>query len=351
MFKYTMKRGLLQLILSFVSFTVLVVFLQSCDKDDNGGTPPVVTPSKPFAETGSASWIRETSVTLSGKVVPGNTDTQVSFEYGTTTSYGYVITADPPTVSGKEMQDVTTEISGLIPGTVYYYRLKAQNSVGDTTGLSSTFTTFHPVGYNTSLTYGSLTDIEGNSYKTIQIGGQTWMADNLRTTTLSDGTTMDIVTDATGWSNLTTPGVAWYSNNSDVYGALYNWNAVNTDKLCPDGWHVPSDNEWNTLIEYLGGEAVAGVKLKEAGISHWLSPNPVTANESGFTALPGGFRNSNGGYGNVNRYGYWWSSTERSSADAWTRSVYYGYSNADRSSSSKKSGLAVRCIKDVPDAP
>ncbi|MFO7575738.1 MAG: fibrobacter succinogenes major paralogous domain-containing protein [Bacteroidales bacterium] len=343
-----MKRGLLQILISLVSFVILVVFLQSCKKDNNGDTPPIKEPSKPSVETGLATWVRETSVTLSGKVSPGNTETQVSFEYGTTTDYGYVITADPATVSGTERQDVTTEILGLTAGTVYHYRIKAQNSVGDTTGLNASFTTFHPTSFNSALTYGTVTDIDGNNYKTIEIGTQVWMAENLKTETFSDGTAIDLVTDATGWSNLTTPGFAWYGNNSDVYGALYNWHTVNTGKLCPNGWHVPGDGEWSILIEFLGGEAIAGNKLKEAGIAHWLSPNPVTANESGFTALPGGFRNSNGTYSNVRRYGYWWSSTERSASDAWARSVYYGYSNADRSSGSIKSGFSVRCIKDSP---
>jgi uncharacterized protein (TIGR02145 family) len=343
-----MKRGLLQIVISLVSFLILVVVLQSCKKDNNGDTPPNNEPSKPYAETGLATWVRASSVTLSGKVSPGNTQTQVSFEYGTTTDYGYVITANPATVSGIERQDVTTEISGLTPGTVYNYRIKAQNSVGDTTGLNGSFTTFHPVSFNSALTYGAVTDIEGNIYKTIEIGSQTWMAENLKTGTLSDGTSIALVTDAKDWSNLTTPAHAWYGNNSDVYGAVYNWHTVNTEKLCPDGWHVPSDNEWSILIEYLGGEAIAGSKLKEEGIAHWLSPNMEADNGSGFTALPGGVRYSNGTYGNVNRYGYWWSSTERSASDSWARSVYFGYNNADRSSSSIKSGFSVRCIKNTP---
>jgi len=343
-----MKRGLLQLIISFVSFLILTVILQSCKKDDNGGTPGPVKPTKPAAETGLATWVRATTVTLSGKVIPGNTETQVSFEYGTTTDYGYVITANPTTVSGTESQTVTTEIIGLAPGTTYNYRVKAQNLVGDTTGLNASFTTFHPIGFNSALTYGTVTDIEGNTYKTIQIGGQTWMAENLRTKTLKDGTAIALVTDVTGWSNLTTPAYSWYGNNSDVYGALYNWHTVNTGKLCPDGWHVPDDNEWNILIEYLGGEGVAGSKLKEAGSSHWQSPNTGASNESGLTALPGGVRNLNGTFSNVRRYGYWWSSTERTATDAWARSLYFGYNNADRVSSSIRSGFSVLCVKDTP---
>lgn len=343
-----MKRGLLQLIISLVSFLIMILVFQSCKKD-NKEDPAPVEPKKPMAETGSATWIRGTSVTLGGRVIPGNTDTQVSFEYGTSTSYGYVITANPPVVSGTEIQNVTTEIFGLIPGTIYHYRVKAQNSVGDTTGNNATFTTFHPISFNSALTYGTVTDNDGNTYKTIRIGGQTWMAENLRTTKLKDGTAIALMTDAVGWTNLTTPGYTWYGGNSDVYGALYNWHTVKTGKLCPDEWHVPSDSDWTILIDHLGGEDLAGTKLKEAGITHWLSPNPVTANESGFTALPGGFRNLNGTYSNVRRYGYWWSSTERSASDSWARSLYFGYNNSDRVSSSIKSGFSVRCVKNTPD--
>jgi uncharacterized protein (TIGR02145 family) len=127
---------------------------------------------------------------------------------------------------------------------------------------------------------------------------------------------------------------------------LYNWHAVNTGKLCPAGWHVATDDEWTTITNAFGGITVAAGKLKEAGTLHWLSQNTGATNSSGFTALPGGYRYYNGVYNAVRRYGYWWTATESSSANAYGRDMYYGYINIDRISSDKRSGASVRCVKD-----
>jgi uncharacterized protein (TIGR02145 family) len=141
-------------------------------------------------------------------------------------------------------------------------------------------------------------DIDGNVYKTITIGTQVWMAENLRTTKLDDGKIVPLVTDDKIWAGLNTPAYCWYTNNApenkNKYGALYNWYTVSTNKLCPRGWHVPTDAEWKTLITNLGGESVAGGKLKEKGTSHWQSPNAGATNETGFTALPSGERKQSG---------------------------------------------------------
>jgi len=145
---------------------------------------------------------------------------------------------------------------------------------------------------NDNLVFGIMTDVDGNNYKTIKIGNQEWMAENLKTTKYKDGTSIPLFTAATPMANFTSPGYCWYNSDSatyrNSYGALYNWYAVNTGKLAPTGWHVPTEAEWNTLIAYLGGESVAGGKLKEAGTSHWSSPNTGATNEVGFSALPGG---------------------------------------------------------------
>jgi len=143
---------------------------------------------------------------------------------------------------------------------------------------------------------GAITDIDGNVYHAVTIGTQTWMVENLKVTKLNDGTSIPNVTALTAWNNLTTPGYCWYNNdiaNKKLYGALYNWYNVSTGKLCPTGWHVPSVTEWTTLINYLGGESVAGGKLKETGTTHWVTPNTGATNTSGFTALPAGIRYSN----------------------------------------------------------
>jgi uncharacterized protein (TIGR02145 family) len=196
----------------------------------------------------------------------------------------------------------------------------------------------------------TVTDIDGNIYTTVTIGTQVWTVENLAVTKYNDGTAIPLVTDESEWSKLTTAGYCWYNNEESTYkkpyGALYNWHAVNSGKLCPKGWHVPSDAEWSTLSEYLKGDSIAGSKLKEADTTHWKNPNTGTTNESGFTALPGGGHYFNGKYGWLGRYGTYWTSTEGSSSSAWTRYVRYNSKALFRESYDKKTGYSVRCIKD-----
>jgi|WetSurMetagenome_2_1015567.scaffolds.fasta_scaffold63125_4 uncharacterized protein (TIGR02145 family) len=206
--------------------------------------------------------------------------------------------------------------------------------------------------FNTGVTYGTLTDQDGNVYKTVTIGTQTWMAENLRTTMYNDGTSITNVTGVTEWGNLTTGAYCNYNNttNTDTiatYGRLYNWYAVNTGKLCPTGWHVPTDAEWTTLTNYLGGEDAAGGKLKETGTKHWLSPNTGATNETGFTALPGGDRGDDGAFYDIGHYGIWWSATENNTSDAWLRYMHYYSSNVTRNYYSRKLGFSVRCVRDL----
>ena len=195
-----------------------------------------------------------------------------------------------------------------------------------------------------------VTDIEGNFYQTIRIGTQVWMTENLKTTKYKDATDIPLVTDNTAWLNLTTGAYCWYDNDEatygDTYGALYNWHTVNTGNLCPTGWHVPTDAEWTTLTDYLGGESVAGGKLKEIGTTHWNSPNTGATNESGFTALPGSSRRSSGTFDYVGSNGRWWSSTEYFNYSAWHRRMLYDDSGVGRDDYNKKSGLSVRCVRD-----
>ena len=169
--------------------------------------------------------------------------------------------------------------------------------------------------FNSSVTYGTLTDQDGNVYKTITIGTQTWMAENLRTTKYNDGTAIPKVTGASSWVNLTTGAYCNVNNteNTDsvaTYGRLYNLYAVNTGKLAPSGWHVPADAEWIILRSYLGGLGVAGRKMKEIDTTHWIAPNYGATNESGFTALPSGLRSySDGTFSYVGSIAFYWSST------------------------------------------
>lgn len=200
----------------------------------------------------------------------------------------------------------------------------------------------------------TVNDIDGNVYKTVTIGNQIWMAENLKTTKYNDGKAIPLVTDNAAWTNrdsiaLTTPAYYWYDNDSTTkktYGALYNGYAVKTGKLCPTGWHVPDDAEWSELTTYLGGEDVAGGKLKETGTDHWQGPNKGATNESGFTALPGGYRTMNGKFYYINGGSGWWSSTKYNSTYAWSRGMHSDTDHVSRGANELPNSLYVRCLKD-----
>jgi len=199
------------------------------------------------------------------------------------------------------------------------------------------------------VTYGSVSDAEGNVYKTTTIGSQTWMTENLRSIKLTDGTVIPLVTDNNTWSNLTTPARSYYSNDSvngkSRYGGLYNWYTVQTNKLCPTGWHVPSDAEFITLATSLGVDSLAGGKLKESNSVNWFIPNTYATNSTGFTALPCGYRFYNGSYQNLGYSGNWWSSTEYSAISARYFYLVYNKGNTGRNFIDKQYGLSVRCIR------
>lgn len=205
---------------------------------------------------------------------------------------------------------------------------------------------------------------DGVTYNTVQIGTQCWMKENLRTTKYNDNSSIPNVTNNSTWTSTTSGAYCCYSNNTSnctTYGALYNWYAVNTGKLCPSGWHVPSDAEWKTLEMYLGmtqAQADAtgwrgtnqGSKLA-GNASLWTNgalEQDISFNTSGFSALPGGYRNYTGGsFYYLSNYGYWWSSTGYGSSDAWTRGLYYNYTSVSSGNDyGKEYGFSVRCLRD-----
>lgn len=198
---------------------------------------------------------------------------------------------------------------------------------------------------------GTFTDArDGQVYNWVRIGEQIWMAENLKATKFSNGTAIPLVPINASWIKLTSPGYCWYTNDEatykDTYGALYNWYAVNFPKLAPTGWHVPDDAEWTELTDYLGGTGDAGGKLKETGTSHWTGPNTGATNESGFAALPGGWRVTDGSFNRLEYYAYWWSATGSSSYSAFSRFVIYDDDDVEGEETGKIMGLSVRCIKD-----
>ncbi|MCH7733493.1 MAG: PKD domain-containing protein [Candidatus Marinimicrobia bacterium] len=208
---------------------------------------------------------------------------------------------------------------------------------------------------------GTITDIDGNVYNTIQIGNQEWMSENLKVTHYRNGDAIPNVTGNTEWSNLSTGAYCSYDNNDsniDTYGLLYNWYAVaDSRKIAPAGWHIPTDAEWKELEMYLGmSQSEAddtgdrgtdeGGKLKEVGTTHWQSPNTGATNESGFSALPGGHRYYYGPFGRVGYNALFWSTTESNSSSAWTHRLYYSGSAVGRYGYHKLSGFSVRCVRD-----
>ena len=217
----------------------------------------------------------------------------------------------------------------------------------------------------------TISDIDGNSYNTVLIGAQCWTKENLRVRRYNNGTS--ILFDATGgsggssttWQILTIGAHTIYANDSTTtpsnrtkYGYLYNWyaakgiyttgNIASTDTLniCPSGWHVPTDADWTTLTTELGGESVAGGKMKSVGTSFWNSPNTEATNSSGFSVLPGGYRNSDGSFSFIRVFAFFWSATEDANGNAWNRGLYYNDGYVDRNGDYKSVGASVRCLRD-----
>jgi uncharacterized protein (TIGR02145 family) len=194
-------------------------------------------------------------------------------------------------------------------------------------------------------------DYDGNSYATVQIGNQLWMSENLKTTHYNNGDEIPTNLDDSSWELANYGTVAVYDDqesNIDTYGRLYNWYAVVDNRgVCPENFHVPTDGEYILLTNYLGGNDIAGGKMKEAGLEHWDSPNTGATNESGFSGLPGGFRNVTGSYVYMGSDGYFRSSSEYSSSQAWFHSLHSVWEEVYRGfNMNKSSGNSVRCIGD-----
>ena len=192
-------------------------------------------------------------------------------------------------------------------------------------------------------------DQSGNFYNTVAIGTQVWFRENLRTKKYRSGALIPVKTNT---DTSTLVGQMYYYNNDSltnysIYGALYNWQATqNSDSLCPVGWHVPTDAEWTTLTTYLGGESVAGGKMKVTGTTYWNSSNTGATNETGFSALPGGYRDNAGGFSDINVNGVFWSATEYNDTNAWFRYISFNSGNMTRANFFNKSvGVSVRCLK------
>lgn len=245
------------------------------------------------------------------------------------TSSNPTIALSTKTFDGTGTGCFSSAISGLTDNTTYYVRAYATNATG--------------TGYGNEEVY---TVIPGT------IGTQVWTTQNLNVSTYRDGTTIPQVSDPTAWFALTTGAWCYYNNtttNGTTYGKLYNWYAViDARGLAPVGYHIPTDEEWTTLSTTLGGESVAGGKMKSLGTALWSTPNAGATNSSGFEGLPGGMCNNGAGFYDIRNFGRWWSSTVKDASSAWTRSLYSPGPSLLRGGAQNTSsvGYSVRCVKD-----
>jgi uncharacterized protein (TIGR02145 family) len=241
-------------------------------------------------------------------------------------------------------------------------RAYAINSSGTAYGNQVQFTTASSGGGSIVSNPGPGVSFGGYNYSTILLGnGQEWMSENLRATTYANGDPIPNVTVDAQWTALTTGAWCYYNNDpqyENPYGKLYNWYTVADPRnVCPNGWHVPDETDWNLLVKYLDPSAdtscvncnqnsIAGGMMKSTGTQYWLSPNAGATNQSGFSGLPAGFRDFYGAFNNIGGNGYWWGATETSSAGAWQRRLYYLNGIESRGNDPKYYGFSVRCLRD-----
>lgn len=259
---------------------------------------------------------------------------------------------DSTTNDGTGAGSFTSEITGLTAETQYYIRAYAVNSAGTGYGDTKEFST---------TVFGTVTDIDGNIYETRRIGNQWWMTENLKVTHYLNGDSIAEVEDGAEWDGLAGGACCNYGNNEShvvTYGKLYNWFAVNDSRgLAPEGWHVASDAEWQELEIFIGMDPSEagdtgyrgtdeGGKLKEAGIENWATPNTGATNESGFTALPGGYRGLSGDYLSIYNSALFWVTTSINENIAWSRALSSSDGYVMRTGRDKNSGFSVRCVKD-----
>ncbi|MEJ6979479.1 fibrobacter succinogenes major paralogous domain-containing protein [Pedobacter sp. P351] len=193
-------------------------------------------------------------------------------------------------------------------------------------------------------------DIDGNTYSTVKIGNQVWMAENLKVSKFKNDNPIRQLNNNKTWGTTTDAACCWYDNDAgkvEPYGRLYNWFAINDARgLAPEGWHIPTEKEIEELITYLKSDTSAAAKLKITGTEYWLPPNKGANNSSGFSALPGGYRDEDGEFHTLRANGYWWTETRTYEMFSWSERIWEGFADVDRDKKYYKFGFSVRCIKD-----
>jgi uncharacterized protein (TIGR02145 family) len=306
------------------AFVVLLctVFL-SCQKSPAPSTPVVPSAKLPVVTTDSVTNITYNSADVYTNITSdgGSSITARGICWSTIAN---PTTSDKKTLDGTGTGVYPSNITGLNEATSYYVRSYATNSIGTAYSAQTSFTT------------GNIPNILTQ-----------WMLSNLDVVTYKNGDSIPKVTDATAWKNLTTGAWCYYNNDSTngaLYGKLYNWYAVNDPRgLAPNGWHIPTKQEWSNVIIYLGGDMVAGGKLKTMDL--WLTPNTGATNESGFNGRPAGYRTQSGDFTFLGQFTSWWTAKEHDSTTAVERSLGYNYPDSYMYFYDKHYGMSVRCVK------
>ena len=326
-----MKKGLS--FLAFVCLISVMVLMQGCKK----ATIPVLTTTEVTGITINAA--------VSGGNITSDGDESILERGVCWNNVGEPTIDDSKTDDGAGSGSFTSSLSGLQPAMTYYVRAFATNSVGTAYGEEFTFNT-------------KIADVDGNQYIVVKIGSQIWMAENLKTTKYNDNTLIPNVTGNTAWAGLSTHAYCWYSNDAAFYkplnGALYNWHAVKTAKLCPAGWHVPTDAEFNALELGLGLPQAQIDTWGWRGTDHGKQLKNATgwnagengSNTSGFSAIPSGYRAyDDGAFSGTGILGYWWSATELDATRAWYRRLDGNNNGVYKAATNKEAGKSVRCVK------
>jgi uncharacterized protein (TIGR02145 family) len=324
---------------------IFLVFFTGCSK--NGEDPPVIEPTVPVLNTTNIADISQTSAkSVSTVTSDGGAPVTSRGVCWNTTNPPEI--KDPHTTDGTGTGTFESQLTELTPNTMYYARAYATNSKGTAYGSTASFRTLKTV-------VDSVADFDGNIYHVVPIGRQKWLRENLRVTHYRNGESIPNVPSETQWKILTTGAYCVYDNqaaNVTAYGYLYNWHALgDTRGLCPTGWHVPSDSEWTELGDSLGGNLVAGGRLKstgtiEGGTGLWYAPNTDGSNSSGFTGLPAGYRINYGTYYSMGNVGYFWTSSAYSTDKAWLYILDANNGELNINFDFKTNGFSVRCCKD-----
>ena len=354
---------------------ISVPYAMHSNTSNNLNTPTPGLPGQVLtvAKDGNPIWVSTlptvvttnfSNVTSNSAVSGGNV---LSDGGSSVTARGIVWSTIPnPTVSlstitnnGNGLGIFSSTLNGLVSKSTYYARAYATNSVGTGYGNEISFTTSDITNVMGIPCAGTPTvkDIDGNSYNTVQIGTQCWTKENLRVSKYRDGSIIPL--DESGGTTGNSSAQIWSIRsmgartvfghnpaNLALLGYLYNWYAISDPKgLCPSAWHVPSDAEWTTLTTFLGGESVAGGKMKSISTTYWNLSNVAPTNESGFSTLPGGYRVNDGSFNNINLNAFFWSATELDKNDAWHRYLNYN-DNVFVNYFNKSFGASVRCLRD-----